>query len=350
MKAALIGLGAIGTIIAADLAKNDFSLYVVCKHQETLEIVKKRGLKVSGVSGEYIVKQNIKPVLKIEDLPERLDLVFLVTKLMDIDDAINRTLKKLDKDYTIVMMTNGMIEEEVENIISGENLVGCVVSFGATRKGLAESVKTSSGEMFLGRIQGEKKPIDEMLVKLLSNTVLTKYTNHIYNEKYSKLLINVAINSLGVISGMTLGKMLERKLTRIAFLTVISEGIKVAKAKGITLQKLNNLNLNFLEIKREELIKFSFKHFIKQTLIKIIGKKYKNLKSSSLQSFERDGRTEVDYLNGYIMKEGEKYGIKTPLNKYVVDEIHLMEKGDKKPSLEELVRLEQKVKEIWAIK
>jgi len=35
MKAALIGLGAIGTIIAADLAKNDFSLYVVCKHQET---------------------------------------------------------------------------------------------------------------------------------------------------------------------------------------------------------------------------------------------------------------------------------------------------------------------------
>jgi len=94
---------------------------------------------------------------------------------MDIDDAINRTLKKLDKDYTIVMMTNGMIEEEVENIISGENLVGCVVSFGATRKGLAESVKTSSGEMFLGRIQGEKKPIDEMLVKLLSNTVLTKY-------------------------------------------------------------------------------------------------------------------------------------------------------------------------------
>ncbi|MHA1667464.1 MAG: ketopantoate reductase family protein [Candidatus Heimdallarchaeaceae archaeon] len=350
MKAALIGLGAIGTIIAADLAKNDFSLYVVCKHQETLEIVKKRGLKVSGVSGEYVVKQNIKPVLKIEDLPERLDIVFLVTKLMDIDDALNRVLKKLDKDYTIVMMTNGMIEEEVEKIIPGENLVGCVVSFGATRKGLVESVKTSSGEMFLGRIQGEKKPIDEMLVKLLSNTVLTKYTNHIYNEKYSKLLINVAINSLGVISGMTLGKMLERKLTRIAFLTVISEGIEVAKAKGITLQKLNNLNLNFLEIKREELIKFSFKHFIKQTLIKIIGKKYKNLKSSSLQSFERDGRTEVDYLNGYIVKEGEKYGIKTPLNKYVVDEIHLMEKGDKKPSLEELVRLEQKVKEIWAIK
>ncbi|MHA1828249.1 MAG: ketopantoate reductase family protein [Candidatus Heimdallarchaeaceae archaeon] len=350
MKAALIGLGAIGTIIAADLAKNDFSLYIVCKHQETLEIVKKRGLKVSGVSGEYIVKQNIKPVLKIEDLPERLDIVFLVTKLMDIDDALNRVLKKLDKDYTIVMMTNGMIEEEVEKIIPGENLVGCVVSFGATRKGLVESVKTSSGEMFLGRIQGEKKPIDEMLVKLLSNTVLTKYTNHIYNEKYSKLLINVAINSLGVISGMTLGKMLERKLTRIAFLTVISEGIEVAKAKGITLQKLNNLNLNFLEIKREELIKFSFKHFIKQTLIKIIGKKYKNLKSSSLQSFERDGRTEVDYLNGYIVKEGEKYGIKTPLNKYVVDEIHLMEKGDKKPSLKELVRLEQKVKEIWAIK
>ncbi|MHA1954506.1 MAG: ketopantoate reductase family protein, partial [Candidatus Heimdallarchaeaceae archaeon] len=81
MKAALIGLGAIGTIIAADLAKNDFPLYVVCKHQETLDLVKKRGLKVTGVDGEYIVKENLQPVLTIEDLPSELDLVFMVTKL-----------------------------------------------------------------------------------------------------------------------------------------------------------------------------------------------------------------------------------------------------------------------------
>ncbi|MHA1516381.1 MAG: 2-dehydropantoate 2-reductase N-terminal domain-containing protein, partial [Candidatus Heimdallarchaeaceae archaeon] len=55
MKAALVGLGAIGTVIAGDLAQNDFPLYVVCKHQETLDLIEKRGLKVTGVSGEYIV-------------------------------------------------------------------------------------------------------------------------------------------------------------------------------------------------------------------------------------------------------------------------------------------------------
>jgi len=76
MKAALVGLGAIGTVIAADLAQNDFPLHVVCKHQETLEMIENRGLKVIGISGDYVVKDNIIPVLTIEDLPKNLDLVF----------------------------------------------------------------------------------------------------------------------------------------------------------------------------------------------------------------------------------------------------------------------------------
>lgn len=350
MKAALVGLGAIGTVIAADLAQNDFPLYVVCKHQETLDLIEKRGLKVTGVSGEYIVKDNLTPVLTIEDLPEELDVVFMVTKLTEIQDAFDRIKSKLSKDCTLITMTNGMYEEKLAELIDGKNLLGCVVSFGATRSGHAEAIKTSLGEMVIGRKKGPKQEIDAKLVELLSETVPTSYSDNITNEKFTKLLLNVSVASFGVISGLMLGEMLARKFTRIAFLTVMTEGVKVAEAKGVQLQKLNNLNISSLALTKKELHGFSFKHFYKQIIIKIIGRKYKNLRSSSLQSIESGRRTEIDFLNGYLVEQGEKYNVPTPLNKYVLDEVHEFEEGKKKPSLKELEKLEQKTKEIWGIK
>ncbi|OLS29716.1 MAG: hypothetical protein HeimAB125_21570 [Candidatus Heimdallarchaeota archaeon AB_125] len=349
MKAALVGLGAIGTVIVADLAQNDFPLYVVCKHEETLDMIEKRGVKVTGISGEYIVKENITPVLTIEDLPKDLELVFIVTKLTDIQDAYDRIKPKLRKDYTLVTMTNGMYEEKLAEQIDGKNLLGCVVSFGATRNGPAEAIKTSLGEMVIGRKTGPKQEIDNKLLELLSKTVPTTYSDNITNEKFTKLLINVSVASFGVISGMTLGKMLERKYTRIAFLTVMTEGVAVGNAKGIQLQRLNNLNLQSLALTKKELHGFSLKHLYKQIILKFIGKKYKNLKSSSLQSIESGKRTEIDYLNGYLVEQGKKYKVSTPLNTYVQNEVHKFEAGKKKPSLKELEKLEQKTKEIWGI-
>jgi 2-dehydropantoate 2-reductase len=138
MKIALVGLGAIGAIVAADIAKSGYPIYIPCKYQETLDIVKERGIKVTGVNGEYIVKDNLHPVLAIEDLPANLDIVFLVTKLNDIEDAIKRLEDKLSTNYTLITMTNGMIEEKLCPKLGSDHLIGCVTSFGATKTWLLE--------------------------------------------------------------------------------------------------------------------------------------------------------------------------------------------------------------------
>ncbi|MHA1816793.1 MAG: ketopantoate reductase family protein, partial [Candidatus Heimdallarchaeaceae archaeon] len=312
-------------------------------------IVKERGIKVTGVSGEYVVKDNLHPVLAIEDLPDDLDLVFLVTKLNDIEDAIKRLENKLSSNYTLITMTNGMIEERFCTEIGSDHLLGCVTSFGATKTGHAEADKTSSGEMVIGRLDGNKRKVDDQILEILSATVPITWSNNVRNEKFSKLLINLSVASFGVISGMTLGDMLQRRTTRIAFLTVLTEGVKVADLKGIEIQKLNNLNLSFLALKKKELHGFSIKHFLQHLIIKMIGKKYKDLKSSSLQSIERGKKTEIDFLNGYLVAEGEKYGVETPLNRYVQEAIHVIEQGKQNPSLEGLKLLEEKTKEIWGL-
>jgi 2-dehydropantoate 2-reductase len=274
----------------------------------------------------------------------------MVTKLTELEDAFNRVKGKLAEQFTLVTMTNGVMEEKLSKLVDKDKLMGCVVSFAATRFGPAESIKTSSGEMVIGRMDGLKQVFDEELVRLLSFTVPTSWSNNIVNEKFTKLLINLAVASFGVISGMTLGEMLVRKMTRLSFLTVITEGVEVGKKKGVHFQKLNNLNMEFLALTEKELSGFSFKHFLKQTIVKIVGRKYKNQRSSSLQSIETGRKTEVDFLNGYLISEGERLGVETPLNIYILEEIHKIEDGKKKPSLKGLLELENKTKEIWGIK
>lgn len=349
MKVALIGLGAIGSVIAADIANKGQDIYVVCKHQETLDKVESRGIKISGVSGNYIVRDHIKPVLTIEDLPNGIEVILLITKLPDAEDAVLRIKPKLAQDYSFLNMTNGMFEERLAELLETSKVVGCVVSFAATMVKPGESIKTSDGEIIIGRYDTPKKQIDDKLISLLSSTVPTRYTDNIKGYKYTKLMINAVVASFGVISGEKLGFMMKRKDTRLAFLTVVTEGIKVGKKMGIQFQKLNGLNIPFLAIEEKHVKQFSLAMWLKNIIIQFIGRKFKDQRSSSLRSLERGRPTEIPYLNGYIIQKAQQYGLDLPLNEYIVNYVKTIEEKQNKPSIESLEKLEEKTREIWGL-
>ncbi len=347
MKTAVIGIGAIGTIIAANFAKNGFPIHTACREKPVLEAIKNRGLKITGVSGDYIVKENIFPVLTIEELPEDLDLAIVITKLTHAEDAITRVENKLSENATLMVMSNGILEEKLQERFKPNQLLSCIISFAATRIGPAESEKTSKGEIVIGRIKGVKQEIDEKLLNILSNIEPTSWSDNILDVKFTKLLINTNTSSFGMVSGMTLGEKLKRKGTRLAFLAVLTEGIKIAQAKGIKLQRLNQIRFETLALTSKELKGISLKHMKKQLIMKIVGRKYKNLYTSSLVSLSEGEKTEVDYLNGYLVEQGEKYNVETPLNKFIVDLVHEIEEGKTKPSLSNLKLLEEKTRKVW---
>ena len=76
------------------------------------------------------------------------------------------------------------------------------------------------------------------------------------------------------------------------------------------------------------------KRFKRHAIIRLIGFKYRRLKSSMLQSLERGKKTEIDYMNGYICEQGKKSGIPTPVNDTIVRMIQEIEAGDRKISRE----------------
>ena len=107
----------------------------------------------------------------------------------------------------------------------------------------------------------------------------------------------------------------------------------VAAAMGIKVEPAGGGKLDYYRF----LDGSSFTSNLKRNLlIRIIGFKYRRIRSSSLQSLERGRRTEIDFLNGYICDRGRENGVPTPVNDSVVSMIRQIETGTRRISLENL--------------
>jgi len=318
----IVGAGAIGGSTAAFLADAGWDPELVCKHQETVDLAPTRGLHVFGVKGEKYAR--VRALKDVSDLSRVADVVLLATKANDCTDAARRLLPVLRDDSVVVSLQNGICEDAIAEVVGRDRVVGCVVGWGATMHGPAELEVTSDGEFILGNIDGRTDDRLPFLKDLLGAVQPTRISGNIMGELYSKLIINSCINSLGVIAGLELGKLLAIRKVRRIFVGLMREAMAVAAASGVKVEPAAGGKLDFYGfLEGDSLFSNLKRHFV----VRMIGLKYRRIKSSSLQSLERGRLTEIDYLNGYICSRGAQYGVPTPVNDAVVTVIKEIESG-----------------------
>ena len=328
---AVVGAGAIGAATVAFLAKAGWNTEIVCKHREIADLAQSPGLHVFGVKGEHYVP--VRAVKDIKDLSGPKEVVLLATKATDCLEAAKDLLPVLSPNSIVVSLQNGICEDALAGVVGRERMVGCVVGWGATMHGPAQIEVTSPGEFVIGNIDHRPDQRLPLVQEMLSAVVPTRISNNIMGELYSKLIINSCINSLGVITGMNLGKLLAQRKIRKVFTALMQEAMAVAAAMGIKVEPAGGGKLDYYRF----LDGSSFASNLKRNLlIRIIGFKYRRIRSSSLQSLERGRRTEIDYLNGYICDRGREHSVPTPINDAVVSMIRQIEAGTRKLSLENL--------------
>jgi len=332
MKTILVGAGAIGATVAALAKVNGFDLDIVCRSVEAAEKIKNEGLYLKGSKGEHKVKINAYPSIEAVDQRD-YDICIIATKAYAMPDIARTMLDYIKDDAIVVSMQNGMCLDILADIVGRHRAVGCMIGFGANMDSPTEFTMTSLGHFAIGMLPGESSDKLEYLRKMIDCTVPTHISDMIQSEQYSKLIINSCITSLGAVTGQTLGKMLDEKAARVIFLSIAREGITVAKAMNLYVPPFNKvLNYNLLLISNAKLF-----NLVCETLFRVIGKlKYKDDKSSSLQSLERGRPTEIDYFNGYIVRKGQEYGVPTPINSKMVEMIKEIEKGQRKITMDNL--------------
>ncbi len=311
MKIAVIGAGAIGGITAAFIKKACFDVEVVCKYDEITQKVNK-GIAIEGVRGKLNIP--VKAVKTVDELSGVKNIIIVATKAYDMPTACREALEYSDDDTLFVSMQNGICIDAMAAEVGKERTVGCVVGFGATMIDPGVLDMTSEGTFIIGMESAQYSERLNQLKEVLESVVPTHISENILSDLYSKLIVNSCITTLGAISGLTLGDMMKVKKIRDIFLKIMAEALSVAKKMDLYVPPYGG-KLDYYSLLDS---KGFFADIKRHITIRIVGLKYKKLKSSSLQSLMRGRPTEVDYFNGYIAKKGDDVGVDTPINDVVI--------------------------------
>lgn len=304
MKIIILGAGGIGSLVGALLSKNNDVLLIGRKTH--VNKINKNGLEISGC-----VNKNFK--IKAKTRIDKIDnntLIILTTKVIDNKNSINEIKNLIKKDTVILCLQNGL---GGENIV--ENIVDCKVLRGITT---AATTFLEPGKVkcySLGNIYLEKSNFTTKICSIFNNSNLqTKISEDIKNRIWKKLIVNCVMNTLTAIFNVKNEELIKYPdLIR----NLIHELILVANKEGL------NFNEN--------------EFFV---IITNIIQNSKDNKSSMLQDVMKGRKTEIDYLNGKIIKLAEKHELEIPINQLIVKIINFMEKkgGTEKPAHEFLER------------
>jgi 2-dehydropantoate 2-reductase len=315
----VLGAGAIGGITAAVMRKNGYDVELLCRDEKLTAHISENGLQVKGFCGSFSIK--IPSYSSVSQIIGKKDIILHATKASDMGEAARNSLKVLNENGFFVSMQNGICEDELGSVVGKERVIGCVTGWGATMLSGGVLEMTSTGDFILGYPGRTPDEFLELVSEALSVIVPAKTTDNIMGHLYSKLIINSCITSLGAICGIFLGEMLKISKIRRIFIEIIREAVELADKMDIKIEVFGGR----LDFKKFVLGNTIFSDFRRHLMIRIIGFKYKKLKSSSLQSLERGKTTEVDYFNGYIVKNSLQYGVNVPVNSAVVNMIHEIE-------------------------
>lgn len=322
----VIGAGGIGGITAAHASRAGFDVEIVDNMPGLSEKIRSEGIEVSGTMTPFTEK--ITAYKSIHEVPGKKDIILLATKATALCDIIEDIKTLMNETSVVVCMQNGVCEDYLSKNLGRNRVLGCVVGWGATVDAPARLQKTSMGDFVIGTLPGETVHHLDRVVEILQATAPVYITDNIKGSLYSKLIINSCITTLGAICGMTLGRMLAIRKIRNIFIEIIREAVQVGKKAGIQIEKYAG-KLDFYTFAENG---SGISERIKHLKIRVIGMKYRKLKSSSLQSLQTGRKTEIDFLNGYIVEKGDEVEVNTPLNDLLVKLVKEIESGTRKIS------------------
>ncbi|MCX5668556.1 MAG: 2-dehydropantoate 2-reductase [Candidatus Omnitrophica bacterium] len=301
MKIVIVGPGAIGCLFAAYLAKSKEEIWLLDKNSQRAAKINESGISIEGSSGCWQSKPKI--TVNPQDIGQA-DLILICVKSFHTKIAIEQISPLLGQNTKILTLQNGIGNVEIISELAGEErVIAGVTNEGATLIDVGKIRHAGRGETIIGAIDG-KTPVAMRAIREIFNQVgfECKMSRDIKSLLWSKLIINVGINALSAITRLPNGKLIEYEGTKRILRDAVTEAARIAKRKRIKL------------IFDDPLAK-----------VEAVCEGTQDNLSSMLQDVLRKKRTEVDFINGVIVRLAQELGIDVPTNRFLLDLIKTIE-------------------------
>jgi 2-dehydropantoate 2-reductase len=302
MKITVVGSGALGCLIAGFLKnRTKEDVWLVDHFSDRAKKIGSDGIKVEAGANSFTAKVNVTASPKEIG---RSDLVILCVKSYSTEDASKEIKDLVGNTTNILTLQNGIGNIQILNDMFGaEKIIGGVTNHGATLLGAGHVRHAGKGETIIGRPDGRVLGAVRDIAGVLTKAGLdTKVSKDIDSIIWSKLVINVGINALTAITRLNNGMLIQLDDSRQVMRGAVQEAVKVVKRKRI---------------------KLSYDDPIQK--VESVCKATAGNVSSMLQDVLNGKRTEIDFINGAIVRHAKALGIPTPINEVLTNLVKTIE-------------------------
>jgi len=300
MKTVIMGAGAMGGLFGGLLTRVGGEVWLVGNKKEQVDTISSVGLTF-----EEKGKPQIIPMKATSDVASagKADLVIFFVKTYDTGQAVSDALILEKEDTIFLTLQNGLGNEEaICKAVDRKKVMLGITGHGATLLEPGRIRHAGQGKTFIGELDHRITDRALRIAQMFCNAgIETEVSPNIHDQVWQKLLVNVGINALTALTGLKNGQLLDYPETLRLMEALVSEAAEVAKKKGILIEG------NPIEKVRK------------------IAEATRGNRSSMGQDFDYKRRTEIDSINGAIVREAKNLGISAPYNQMITDLIKVIE-------------------------
>ncbi|MFI3730606.1 2-dehydropantoate 2-reductase [Vagococcus fluvialis] len=307
MKIIIAGAGAMGSRFGLMLhqAKNDVIL--IDGWQEHIDLIKQNGLKANFNGEEVVENISIYHQNDVSSVDFSADLVILFTKAMQLDGMMQSINNMVGENTKVLCLLNGIGHEDViKKYVPLSNIILGNTMWTAGLEGPGKAKLFGNGSIDLQNLGTDGKEAAEEVIEVLNVANLNaKYSDNILSSIYKKACVNGTMNGLCTILDSNMAGFGETDVADDIVEAIVSEFAAVAERENAT--------LNVPEVSAQ--IKTCYNR-------ETIGLHH----PSMYQDLIINNRlTEIDYINGAIVRKGKEYGIETPYCSFLTQLVHAKE-------------------------
>lgn len=316
----VLGSGSVGLAVAATFAQAGLDVTVLARGAAVQQL-RQNGITVTGVTGDHPIDARR---LKVSDAespdPEDINgkLLIVATKAYQASDALRSLMQRVGSAFTpraVLLMQNGWgSANEVRDVLPAHVApFSSIMMIGIERKTqthvnvnvLASPIRV--GTLFASASDDMRATVERGQAGFLPMV----YDDSIEPAILNKFLFNTCLNALGALTKMTYGELVTNAHTRHLVTHLADETIKL------------------VQLERKLSLAADGVAYVEKSLTPLVIPKGAAHRSSMLQDVEAGRRTEIDYLNGAVVRMGKSQGIETPFNDVITGLIRARETGGK---------------------
>ncbi len=321
-KIAVLGAGAIGSSVGADLTRAGLDVTIIDQWPEHVEAMKMKGLRIVMPDEDLQIPVRACHLCELASINPEFDIVFLAVKSYD-----SRWMAELIKPYlasegVLVGMQNSMNDDSNASIVGRERTMGCVVELSGEifTPGLVQRNTTRAGTWFaVGELDGSITARAREIQSILRNVAQVDLPNNIYGAKWTKLIVNSMTMGPNSLLGLRAAEAVELPGMFDIAMKLGRESLAVGTALGYRIEPVFGLRADEFAGSSDEVLTKAVR-----TLRKHTGNR---ARTAPIHDHLKGRRSEIEFINGLVARKGKEVNVPTPCNEAVVEMDRQINKG-----------------------